>query len=174
MSFCHNLISISGIIRFLEGIVFKRYYHILPAEIYLLHLILRPEQLAEEFKGCLDLALYCLDTLGLREDCTFRFSQWDPKRTDKYEGTPEQWDEAQGIMEELLDENLGRENYSIGVDEAAFYGPKLDIQIKNVFGKEDTLITIQIDDTFLFTVFCEFKQRLTRYASCKEVRHGIR
>ncbi len=109
------------------------------------HLILRPEQLAEEFKGCLDLALYCLDTLGLREDCTFRFSQWDPKRTDKYEGTPEQWDEAQGIMERLLDENLGRGNYTIGIDEAAFYGPKLDIQCKNVFGKEDTLITIQID-----------------------------
>ena len=109
------------------------------------HLSLRPEQLAEEFKGCLDLALYCLDVLGLREDCSFRFSQWDPKRTDKYEGTAEQWDEAQGIMEKLLDENLGRENYTIGIDEAAFYGPKLDIQIKNVFGKEDTLITIQID-----------------------------
>ena len=109
------------------------------------HLILRPEQLAEEFKGCLDLALYCLDVLGLKDDCSFRFSQWDPKRTDKYEGTAEQWDEAQGIMEKLLDENLGRENYTIGIDEAAFYGPKLDIQIKNVFGKEDTLITIQID-----------------------------
>ena len=109
------------------------------------HLILRPEQLAEEFKGCLDLALYCLDTLGLREDCSFRFSQWDPARTDKYEGTPEQWDEAQGIMGELLDKYLGRENYVIGIDEAAFYGPKLDIQIMNVHGKEDTLITIQID-----------------------------
>ena len=109
------------------------------------HLILTPEQLAEEFKGCLDLALYCLDTLGLREDCSFRFSQWDPKRTDKYEGTPEQWEEAQRIMGELLDTYLGRENYVIGIDEAAFYGPKLDIQIKNVHGKEDTLITIQID-----------------------------
>ena len=109
------------------------------------HLVLRPDQLAEEFKGCLDLALYCLDVLGLKEDCSFRFSQWDPKRTDKYEGTAEQWDEAQSIMEQLLDENLGRENYTIGIDEAAFYGPKLDIQIKNVFGKEDTLITIQID-----------------------------
>ena len=107
------------------------------------HLILRPEQLAEEFKGCLDLAMYMLDTLGLKEDCSFRFSQWDPKRTDKYEGTPEQWDEAQSIMKELLDEN--GVNYTIGIDEAAFYGPKLDIQIKNVFGKEDTLVTIQID-----------------------------
>ena len=109
------------------------------------HLILRPEQLAEEFKGCLDLAKYCLETLGLWEDCTFRFSQWDPKRTDKYEGTPEQWDEAQSVMGELLDTYLGRENYVIGIDEAAFYGPKLDIQCKNVFGKEDTIVTIQVD-----------------------------
>ena len=107
------------------------------------HLILRPDQLAEEFKGCLDLAIYMMDTLGLKEDCSFRFSQWDPARTDKYEGTPEQWEEAQGIMKDLLDAN--GINYTIGIDEAAFYGPKLDIQIKNVFGKEDTLITIQID-----------------------------
>ena len=107
------------------------------------HLVLRPDQLAEEFKGCLDLAKYCLDTLGLWEDCSFRFSQWDPKRTDKYEGTAEQWDEAQRIMKQLLDEN--GVDYKIGIDEAAFYGPKLDIQIKNVFGKEDTIVTIQID-----------------------------
>ena len=109
------------------------------------HLVLRPDQLAEEFKGCLDLAMFMLDAVGLREDCSFRFSQWDPNNTAKYEGTPEQWNEAQGIMEKLLDENLGRGNYAVGIDEAAFYGPKLDIQIKNVFGKEDTLITIQID-----------------------------
>ncbi|MBR2344119.1 MAG: threonine--tRNA ligase, partial [Clostridia bacterium] len=105
------------------------------------HLILRPEQLSEEFKGCLNLAKYCLETLGLWEDCSFRFSQWDPARTDKYEGTPEQWNEAQAIMGELLDTYLGRDNYTIGIDEAAFYGPKLDIQIKNVFGKEDTIVT---------------------------------
>ncbi len=109
------------------------------------HLVLRPDQLAEEFAGCLDLAKYCLETVGLWEDCTFRFSQWDPKRTDKYEGTAEQWEEAQSIMGELLDKYLGRENYVIGIDEAAFYGPKLDIQCKNVFGKEDTIVTIQID-----------------------------
>ena len=109
------------------------------------HLILRPDQLEEEFRGCLDLALYMLDHLGLREDCSFRFSQWDPNRTDKYEGTPEQWNEAQAIMGKLLDKCLGEGNYAIGIDEAAFYGPKLDIQIKNVHGKEDTLITIQID-----------------------------
>ena len=107
------------------------------------HLVLRPEQLAEEFRGCFELANYCLETLGLKEDCTFRFSQWDPARTDKYEGTPEQWNHAQGVMKEILDD-LGID-YKIGIDEAAFYGPKLDIQIKNVFGKEDTLITIQID-----------------------------
>ena len=107
------------------------------------HLILMPEQLEEEFRGCLDLALYMLDALGLREDCSFRFSQWDPNRTDKYEGTPEQWEEAQGIMKQILD-NIGLE-YKVGIDEAAFYGPKLDIQIKNVHGKEDTLVTIQID-----------------------------
>ena len=109
------------------------------------HLVLRPDQLAEEFKGCLELAKHCLETVGLWEDCSFRFSQWDPKRTDKYEGTPEQWDEAQSIMGELLDKYLGKGNYAIGIDEAAFYGPKLDIQCKNVFGKEDTIVTIQID-----------------------------
>ena len=109
------------------------------------HLILRPEQLAEEFKGCLDLAKHCLETIGLWEDCSFRFSQWDPARTDKYEGTPEQWNEAQAIMGELLDTYLGHDNYVIGIDEAAFYGPKLDIQCKNVFGKEDTIVTIQVD-----------------------------
>ena len=109
------------------------------------HLVLRPEQLAEEFGGCLELAKHCLESVGLWEDCSFRFSQWDPKRTDKYEGTAEQWEEAQGVMKELLDKYLGEENYVIGIDEAAFYGPKLDIQCKNVFGKEDTIVTIQID-----------------------------
>lgn len=108
------------------------------------HLILRPEQLEEEFRGCLDLAKYCLETLGLAEDVTYRFSQWDPANpNNKYEGTKEQWDEAQATMKKILD-NIGLD-YEIGIDEAAFYGPKLDIQIKNVYGKEDTLITIQID-----------------------------
>ena len=109
------------------------------------HLVLRPDQLAEEFKNCLDLAKYCLESVGLWEDCYFRFSQWDPNRTDKYEGTKEQWNEAQSIMGELLDKYLGEGNYKIGIDEAAFYGPKLDIQMRNVHGKEDTLVTIQID-----------------------------
>ena len=108
------------------------------------HLILRPEQLEEEFKGCLELAKYCLDTVGMLEDCTFRFSQWDPENPkNKYEGTAEQWETAQAAMKKILD-SLGV-NYTIGIDEAAFYGPKLDIQYKNVFGKEDTIVTIQID-----------------------------
>ncbi len=107
------------------------------------HLVLRPDQLEEEFKGCLDLAKYVLDTVGMLENCRFRFSQWDPNNTAKYEGTAEQWNEAQRVMGEILDD-LGVE-YEIGIDEAAFYGPKLDIQDKNVFGKEDTIVTIQID-----------------------------
>ncbi len=108
------------------------------------HLVLRPDQLEEEFKGCLDLAKYCLDTVGMLDNCTFRFSQWDPANpNNKYEGTAEQWNEAQRVMGEILDD-LGVK-YEIGIDEAAFYGPKLDIQFKNVFGKEDTIVTIQID-----------------------------
>jgi len=108
------------------------------------HLVLRPDQLEEEFKGCLELAKYCLDTVGMLEDCTFRFSQWDPANpNNKYEGTAEQWETAQKVMGEILD-SLGV-NYEVGIDEAAFYGPKLDIQYKNVFGKEDTIVTIQID-----------------------------
>lgn len=108
------------------------------------HLILRPEQLEEEFKDCLELAKYMLDTVGLLDKCTFRFSQWDPANPkNKYEGTAEQWEEAQAVMKKILD-HLGLE-YTIGIDEAAFYGPKLDIQYKNVYGKEDTLVTIQID-----------------------------
>jgi threonyl-tRNA synthetase len=107
------------------------------------HLIIRPEQLEEEFKGCVELAKYMLDTVGLSEDVSYRFSIWDENDTEKYIGTKEQWTEAQNAMKKMLDE-LGLE-YKTGVGEAAFYGPKLDIQIKNVHGKEDTLITIQID-----------------------------
>ena len=108
------------------------------------HLVLRPDQLEEEFAGCLELAKYCLDTVGMLDNCTFRFSQWDPANpNNKYEGTAEQWEHAQTVMGQILDDlNV---NYTIGIDEAAFYGPKLDIQYKNVFGKEDTIVTIQID-----------------------------
>ncbi len=107
------------------------------------HLMCLPDQLEDEFKSCLELAIYMLKTLGLYEDVSYRFSQWDPEDSEKYIGTKEQWDEAQGIMGRILD-NL-EIPYAIGIGEAAFYGPKLDIQIKNVFGKEDTLITIQVD-----------------------------
>lgn len=107
------------------------------------HLMCTPEQLEDEFRDCLELAIYMLKTLGLYDDVSYRFSQWDPNDTEKYIGTPEQWDEAQGMMQKILDHL--EIPYVIGVGEAAFYGPKLDIQIKNVYGKEDTLITIQID-----------------------------
>ena len=107
------------------------------------HLMCTPEQLEDEFKSCLELAIYMLKTLGLYEDVSYRFSKWDPEDTEKYIGTKEQWDEAQDMMAKILD-NL-EIPYKVGVGEAAFYGPKLDIQIKNVYGKEDTLITIQID-----------------------------
>ena len=107
------------------------------------HLMCTPEQLEDEFRSCLELAIYMLKTLGLYEDVSYRFSQWDPTDTEKYIGTPEQWDEAQGIMAKILDHL--EIPYKVGIGEAAFYGPKLDIQIKNVYGKEDTLITIQID-----------------------------
>ena len=107
------------------------------------HLMCRPDQLEDEFKSCLELTTFMLKTLGLYEDVSYRFSQWDPNNREKYIGTTEQWDEAQGVMKKILDHL--EIPYSIGIDEAAFYGPKLDIQIKNVFGKEDTLITIQID-----------------------------
>ena len=108
------------------------------------HLVLRPDQLEEEFKGCLELAKYFLSTVGMLDKCTFRFSQWDSANpNNKYEGTKEQWDEAQRVMGQILDDLDVK--YEVGIDEAAFYGPKLDIQYKNVFGKEDTLVTIQID-----------------------------
>ncbi len=107
------------------------------------HIIIRPEQLEDEFKNALDLANFMLKTIGLDKDVTYRFSKWDPKNTAKYEGTKEQWQKAEEAMGNILD-NLDVD-YEIGIDEAAFYGPKLDIQMKNVFGKEDTIITIQID-----------------------------
>ena len=107
------------------------------------HIVLRPDQLEEEFKGCLELCKYFLGTVGMLDKCTFRFSQWDPANTKKYEGTAEQWNEAQSLMAKILDDL--HVEHTIGIDEAAFYGPKLDVQFKNVFGKEDTIVTIQID-----------------------------
>lgn len=107
------------------------------------HLMCTPEQLEDEFRSCLELAIYMLKTLGLYDDVSYRFSKWDPNDTEKYIGTAEQWDEAQNMMQKILDHL--EIPYVEGIGEAAFYGPKLDIQIKNVYGKEDTLITIQID-----------------------------
>lgn len=107
------------------------------------HLIVRPDQIGEEFKGCVELAVYCLTTLGLQDDVTYRLSKWDPNNREKYIGSPEYWEKTQGMMREFMNElNL---NFTEADGEAAFYGPKLDIQAKNVYGKEDTMITIQLD-----------------------------
>ena len=107
------------------------------------HLICMPSQLETEFKGCVDLAMYMLKCVGLLEDVSFRFSKWDPSNTEKYINDPQKWNRAEAEMEKILN-HLGI-RYTVGVGEAAFYGPKLDIQVKNVYGKEDTLITIQVD-----------------------------
>ena len=107
------------------------------------HLACRPDQLKEEFTGCVDLAKFMLDTIGLGEDVSYQFSKWDENNKEKYIGTKEQWDAVQGEMKTILDE-MGIVYKEVDGD-AAFYGPKLDIQIKNVHGKEDTLITVQID-----------------------------
>lgn len=121
------------------------------------HLMCTPEQLEDEFKGCLELAIYMLKTLGLYEDVSYRFSQWDPDNREKYIGTQEQWDEAQSVMKKILDHL--EIPYVIGIGEAAFYGPKLDIQIKNVHGKEDTLITLQIDQMLAKQFDMEYTDR---------------
>ena len=107
------------------------------------HLIVTPEQLEEEFKGVLNLIDYIMDTLGIREDIWFRFSKWDPKNKDKYIDNPAAWKDSQEKMKNILDK-LDLEYVEVE-DEAAFYGPKLDIQFENVHGKEDTIITVQID-----------------------------
>ena len=107
------------------------------------HLIVRPDQIEEEFRGCVDLAKYCLTTLGLEEDVTYRLSKWDPNNKDKYLGNEETWDYVQNMMRDIL-HHIGIQ-FTEEEGEAAFYGPKLDIQARNVYGKEDTMITIQLD-----------------------------
>ena len=107
------------------------------------HLIVRPDQMVEEFKGCLALAKYCLQTLGVEEDVTYHLSKWDPDNREKYIGEPEVWEETQQHMRNILDEL--HINYVEDVGEAAFYGPKVDINARNVYGKDDTMITIQWD-----------------------------
>jgi threonyl-tRNA synthetase len=107
------------------------------------HIACTPQQLEEEFRGCVDLTNFMLTAVGLIDDVTYRFSKWDPNNTAKYIGTPEQWEEVQSRMEQILDD-IGIK-YTVEIGEAAFYGPKLDVQIRNVHGKEDTLTTVQID-----------------------------
>ena len=107
------------------------------------HIICTPEQVAEEFKAVLDLIVYIMKSLGIEEDITYRFSKWSPLNKEKYLDDPEAWETTQVLMKSLLDE-IGL-NYKEADDEAAFYGPKLDLQFKNVFGKEDTIMTLQID-----------------------------
>lgn len=129
------------------------------------HIICTPEQLEDEFKNVLDLCTYVLDTLGFREDVTFRFSRWDPKDKDKYIYEPKMWKAAEDQMKRILDD-LGVE-YTEAEGEAAFYGPKLDIQTKNVYGKEDTLITLQVDmflaEKFDMTYIDENGEKKTPY-----------
>ena len=107
------------------------------------HIACRPDQVEDEFKGCIDLAQFVLEKIGLLEDISYRFSKWDSANKAKYIGDANEWEHVQGFMKKILD-NSGID-YVEAEGEAAFYGPKLDIQIKNVHGKEDTLITIQID-----------------------------
>jgi threonyl-tRNA synthetase len=107
------------------------------------HLIVRPDQMVEEFKGCLALAKYCLSTLGVEEDVTYHLSKWDPENREKYIGEPEVWEQTQQHMRDIMNEL--QIPYVEDVGEAAFYGPKIDINAKNVYGKEDTMITIQWD-----------------------------
>ena len=108
------------------------------------HLIVRPDQMVEEFKGCLALAKYCLETLGVEEDVTYHLSRWDPENTEKYIGDAKVWNRTEGHIRDILNELEIPFVEDIG--EAAFYGPKVDINAKNVYGKEDTMITIQWDD----------------------------
>ncbi|MEG0014614.1 MAG: threonine--tRNA ligase [Cellulosilyticaceae bacterium] len=107
------------------------------------HIVCTPEQLEDEFKDCLDLIKYIMKTLGIDQDISYRFSKWDPANTEKYINNPAAWEETQTIMKGILDHL--EVDYEEAEDEAAFYGPKLDIQFKNVHGKEDTIITVQID-----------------------------
>ncbi len=107
------------------------------------HLVCTKEQIKEEFKGCVDLIKYFMETFGIQEDVKYRFSKWDPNNKEKYIGSTEDWEKTQDLMRELLDEL--ELDYFEEEGEAAFYGPKLDIEQKNVYGKWDTAITVQID-----------------------------
>ena len=129
------------------------------------HLACLPEQTEEEFRACFELSKFMLEAVGLEEDVSYRFSKWDENKPEKYMGSKENWENTQELMRRVLD-NIGVK-YTQAVGEAAFYGPKLDIQIKNVYGKEDTLITIQID----FQLAAEFGMSYTDKDNQK--RHPI-
>jgi len=122
----------------MHGLIRVRQFHLSDG-----HIVCTPEQVEAEFRGCLELSLYFLKCLGLDKDVTFRFSRWDPDDKEKYIDEPEAWESAETQMKQILD-NIGLE-YVEAKGEAAFYGPKLDIQICNVYGKEDTLMTVQVD-----------------------------
>ena len=107
------------------------------------HLVCTPDQLEDEFRGVIELINYMMTTLGIENDISYRFSKWDPNNTEKYINDPEAWERTESLMRNILDHL--EINYEEAVGEAAFYGPKLDIQFKNVHGKEDTIITVQID-----------------------------
>lgn len=107
------------------------------------HLIIRPDQTNEELEGCLELAMYCLNTLGVADDVTYRLSKWDPENKTKYLGDEEYWETTQDCLRQILIKH--NVTFTEADGEAAFYGPKIDIQAKNVYGKEDTMITIQLD-----------------------------
>ncbi len=122
----------------MHGLIRVRQFHLSDG-----HIVCTPEQVESEFRGCLELSLYFLKCLGLNNDVTFRFSRWDPDDKEKYIDDPEAWESAEAQMKQILD-NIGLD-YVEARGEAAFYGPKLDIQICNVYGKEDTLMTVQVD-----------------------------
>ena len=133
------------------------------------HLIMRPDQMVDEFKGCLALAKHCLETLGVEEDVTYHLSKWDPENKEKYIGEPDVWEETQNHIRQILTElNIP---FVEDVGEAAFYGPKVDINAKNVYGKEDTMITIQWDallaEQFDMYYIDENGDKIGR-ASCRE------
>ncbi|MDR0622546.1 MAG: threonine--tRNA ligase, partial [Deltaproteobacteria bacterium] len=131
------------------------------------HLAVRPDQLEDEFKGCLELAIFMAKAVGLYDDVYYRFSKWDENKRDKYIGDKEQWERVQNAMRSILD-HIGID-YVEAEGEAAFYGPKLDMQIKNVFGKEDTLVTIQID----FQLAQQFNMQYTDFDGKKKFPYVI-
>lgn len=122
----------------MHGLIRVREFHLADS-----HVVCTPEQVEDEFRECFDLNQFYLKSLGMLDDVKLRFSRWDPADTDKYINEPERWEQAESSMKRILDDM--KVDYYEAKGEAAFYGPKLDIQATNVYGKEDTIMTIQID-----------------------------